>query len=284
MAEIKIRRLKKQHNLDLATNSSIPFFRSTNHLLNIPPTDDEIRHDLVGPYSKRTYKYVKPGEKDAFGGFLIEIPNNQEEAQEIVNDLVKDGMLDWQTGSIQFQSASYNPVYEMFVLTTVGFEFMVTGMVSQNVRSRSVKQRLYHKSNDYFRAFQELIYLAFIIYNTCVELVGMFAMWLVVTIEDDQNSLAEPTCERPNCFEKLCLSIGLDYSYALKQNFPVLFCKLLYHSILWVLKICLRVVRVVHHYMFSDLFKLFNIISTTISIVLIGTWIQMITKSFITIN
>ena len=61
LAEIKIRRLKKQHNLDLATNSSIPFFRSTNHLLNIPPTEDEIRHNLVGPYSNRTYKYVKPG-------------------------------------------------------------------------------------------------------------------------------------------------------------------------------------------------------------------------------
>lgn len=100
MAEIKFRRVKKQKNKDRSTNSTIPYFRETNFLLDSAPSPDEIQKDIIGPYSNKTYNYFKPGIKDSYGSFLVEIPNDEGKAQEIINDMILDGMLDWQTACI----------------------------------------------------------------------------------------------------------------------------------------------------------------------------------------
>eukprot|EP00347_Sterkiella_histriomuscorum_P006429 403352809 len=90
--------------------------------------------------------------------------------------------------------------------------------------------------------------------------------------------------ENPNLFEKLCVFLGINYFYIINKNFCILFLYVIYYSMKWLLRQVLRFFRVMYRYISSDFFRLFNLVSISISLTLIGTWFYIILDDDFHIN
>ena len=87
------------------------------------------------------------------GGFVIKLSANKTEAFKIVEDMIKDGILDETFASMAIEFVTYNPNYQNYVISTVTFQQSVSGLIFPITRCRAIRKRLYVSALDNFRAF-----------------------------------------------------------------------------------------------------------------------------------
>ncbi|CDW82453.1 polycystic kidney disease 2-like 1 protein [Stylonychia lemnae] len=303
-AKLTFRKIKMRQNKNDITKNVIQEYRSVD-LLDFTDgvKDDEVTTNFRGSRSNRTYQYFKPGNINTYeesGGFLLNLPSNSSEAKQILYDFINDRIIDETLAYLSIEFVTYNQAYHVYVLSTITFQQEVSGIIMPLVRCRTIRKNLYVTRLDQFRLSQELLYAILILFYLSVEIRDYIREWItvvkmvkqvnVIYIQDNKDWKPEYSQIQPNCFERTCVFLGINYQYVINKTFVslllfilnlkifqvILFLYLMWFSLIWFLRQIIRFLRVLLRYISSDFFKLFNLVSISISLTLIGTWIYII--------
>lgn len=76
--------------------------------------------------------------------------------------MYKDEILNCSLASLTIEMVTFNPNYQMMVVTNINFDNSNSGLVVPFLTTRAIRVNPYSNNTDYFRAFLEIIFVIYI--------------------------------------------------------------------------------------------------------------------------